>query len=125
MLNQTNNFFDRETNNRLSIINPIEIPYKSNLLKYLNTLPSIKLIKPNFTTQNEKAPLKALIESRFARYDSILNSVKKLNQKYVLDLEPHIITIYGTNVSKEYINHVASIIKWWEKIKPQTYEITF
>jgi hypothetical protein len=125
MSNQTNNFFDRETNNRLSIIEPIIVPYKSSIINFLNTLPSIELIRPNFTTHNEKAPLKSLIESRFARYDSILTSVKKLNQKYVLDLEPHIITIYGTKVSKDYINHVASIIRWWEKIKPQKYEITF
>jgi hypothetical protein len=88
-------------------------------------LPPVKLIKPNFSSKTEKAPLKALIESRFARYDSILNGVKNLEQKYVLDLKPHKIIIYGTNVSIEYINHVASIIRWWEKIKPQIYEITF
>jgi hypothetical protein len=125
MLNNIYNYFDQQTNNRLSIINPIDIPYKSYILDYLNNLPQVKLIKPNFITKTEKAPLKALIESRFARYDNILNSVKKLEQKYVLDLDPHKIIIYGTDVSKEYINHVASIIRWWEKIKPQTYEITF
>lgn len=125
MLNQTNNYFDQETNNRLSVIEPIDIPYKSSIINYLTTLPSIELIKPNFTIENEKAPLKSLIESRFARYDSILISVKELTHKYILDLKPHKITIYGTNVSKTYINHVASIIRWWEKIKKQEYEITF
>jgi len=125
MLNKTNNFFDEQTYNRLAIIEPIDIPYKSSIINYLNTLPPIEQIKPNFKFKTEKAPLKSLIESRFARYDSILNSVKNLEQKYVLDLKPHKVTIYATNLSKQYINHVASIIRWWEKIKPQTYEITF
>jgi hypothetical protein len=120
-----NNFFDNSTYNRLGLIEPIDVPYKSSILKYLKSLPPIEFIKPNFTTKTEKAPLSALIESRFARYDSILNSVKSLQQKYVLDLKPHIITIYGNNVSKEYINNVASIIRWWEKIKPQVYIVTF
>ena len=122
---QNNNFFDPTTYIRLSLIKPIDIPYKSSIINYLSDLPSIELIKPNFSSKTEKAPLTALIESRFARYDSILDGVKKLQQKYVLDLYPHQITIYGTNVSKIFINHVASIIRWWEKIKPQKYIITF
>jgi hypothetical protein len=122
---QNNNFFDKDTYTRLSLIDPIDIPYKSSIINYLNTLPPVKFIKPIFNIKKEKAPLTALIESRFARYDSILSSVKKLQQKYVLDLQPHQITIYGTNVSNEYINHVASIIRWWELIKPQKYIVTF
>jgi len=125
MSNRTNNFFDEDTYNRLGHIKPMNIPYKSSIINYLTKLPPIKFIKPNFSSESEKAPLKALIESRFARYDSILDGVKKLNKKYVIDLKPHKITIYGSNVSHEYINHVASIIKWWEQIRSQPYEITF
>ena len=126
MLNNKNDFFDEGTYKRLVNIDPVNIPYKSSLVNYLSNLPSVEFIKPNFSSQAEKAPLKSLIESRFARYDSILSSVKRLTHKYVLDLNPHIITIYGTvNLSKEYINHVASIIRWWEKINPQKYIITF
>jgi hypothetical protein len=122
---QNIDLFDKDTYTRLSLIEPMDIPYKSSIINYLNTLPTIKFIKPNFSTKREKAPLTALIESRFARYDSILSGVKELQQKYVLDLHPHQITIYGTNVTNEYINHVASIIRWWELIKPQKYIITF
>ena len=124
MTDQTN-IFDKSTYLRLSLINPIDIPYKDSIIKYLSSLPSVEYVKPTFITKTEKAPLKALIESRFARYDSILNGVKKLDQVCILDLKPHIITIYGSNISKRFINHVASIIRWWEKINPQKYIITF
>jgi hypothetical protein len=119
------NIFTENTYKRLKIVNKINPKYSDSLLKYLNNLPEIEFIKPNYITLSEKPPLGALIESRFARYDSILNSVKLLHKKYVLDLKPHKIIIYGNNVSTIYINHVASIIRWWEKIKPQTYYITF
>jgi hypothetical protein len=119
------NIFTENTYKRLNIVNKINLKYSDSLLKYLTSLPTIEVIKPNYITLSEKPPLGALIESRFARYDSILNSVKLLHKKYVLDLKPHKIIIYGNDVSTTYINHVASIIRWWEKIKPQTYYITF
>jgi hypothetical protein len=31
-----NNFFDNSTYNRLGLIEPIDVPYKSSILKYLN-----------------------------------------------------------------------------------------
>jgi len=117
--------FNTNTYKRLNNIQPIDVPYKESLLNYLNKLPEIEFIKPNYITINQKAPLVSLIESRFARYDSILFGVKKLQHKITIDLAPHKITIYGTNVSSTFINHVSSIIRWWEKIMPQTYVVTF
>ena len=119
------NIFNENTYKRLNVINKINPKYSETILKYLTSLPSIEFIRPNYLTTTEPAPLNALIESRFARFDSILSSVKLLNKKYVIDLKPHKIVIYGNNISSTYINHVASIIRWWEKIRPQTYLITF
>jgi len=119
------NIFTPNTYKRLEIIEPENVLFSESLLNYLTSLKPIKLIKPNFSTVDQKAPLVSLIESRFARYDSILNAVKKLQQKYTLDLHPHKIIIYGTNVNLDFINHVASIIRWWETIKSQPYHVTF
>lgn len=119
------NIFNENTYKRLSVLTKQKLLYSDVILNYLNQLPPIIQIKPSYTKTKQKAPLKALIESRFARYDSILKSVKMLDTKCVIDLDPHIITIYGNNISSTYISHVASIITWWTKIKPQKYIITF
>ena len=117
--------FNTNTYKRLNIVQSTEVLYKESILNYLTKLPEIEIVKPNYTTVSQPAPLVSLIESRFARYDSILHGVKKLKHKVRIDLSPHIITIYGTNISSNFINHVASIIRWWEKIMPQTYLVTF
>lgn len=119
------NIFNENTYKRLSVINKQKIPHVDILLKYLHKLPPIEFIKPKYTKTNEPAPLKSLIDSRFARFDSILNSVKALKTKCVIELDEHVITLYGNNISNTYISHIASIISWWAKIKPQKYIVTF
>ena len=119
------NIFNENTYKRLSVIDKRELLHSSSLLNYLTKLPPIERLTPSFIKTKELAPLKALIDSRFAKYDSILNSVKSLKTKCVINLDPHIITIYGNDISNVYISHVASIVNWWAKIKPQKYMITF
>lgn len=119
------NIFNENTYKRLSIITKRKLLNSDVLLNYLKQLPPIIKIQPSYTKTIENVPLKALIESRFARFDSILNSVKMLKTKCIIDLDQHVITIYGNNISREYISHVASIVTWWAKIKPQKYIITF
>lgn len=122
------NIFNENTYKRLSVIDKRPLLHSDIILKYLTNLPPIEFIKlnnNNVRISKENAPLAALIESRFAKYDSILNAVKVLKYKYVIKLDSHIITIYGNKVSSIYLNHVASIISWWAKMKPQTYIITF
>lgn len=124
-INENTSIFTPNTYKRVSVIKRITPQYTDTILKYLITTPKIVFMKPLYTTTKQSAPLASLIESRFARFDSILNAVKSLRQKYIIDLPPHKITIYGNNVSIDFINHVASIISWWNKIKSQTYIITF
>jgi len=123
--NENTSIFTPNTYKRVSVIKKITPQFTDTILKYLMSIPKIVFMRPIFITSKQAAPLVSLIESRFARYDSILNGVKSLRQKYVIDLPPHKITIYGNNVSTNFINHVASIVSWWNKIKPQTYIITF
>ena len=118
------NIFNENTYNRLSVITKRKLLHSDVLLNYLKELPSIIQIKPTFTKVKQSVPLKALIDSKFARFDSILHSVKMLKTKCIINLEPHVITIYGNNISTVYISHVASIVSWWAKIKPQKYMIT-
>lgn len=120
--------FNENTYKRLSVIDKRPLLYSDVILNYLTKLPPIQFIKlnnSNVIITKEDAPLSALIESRFARYDLILNAVKLLRYKYVIKLDTHEITVYGNKVSSIYLNHVASIISWWAKIKPQQYIITF
>jgi len=119
------NIFNENTYKRLSVIDKRELLYSGEILKYLTSLPKIIQVKPKYTKTIESSPLKSLIESRFARFDSILHAVKQLKTKCVIELDEHVITIYGNNISNTYISHVASIITWWAKIKPQQYNITF
>jgi len=119
------NIFNENTYKRLSVITKRNVLYSDVLLNYLQKLPPVVKIEPTYTKTIENVPLKALIESRFARFDSILNSVKMLKTKCIINLDPHVITIYGNNISRVYISHVASIITWWAKIKPQDYNVTF
>ena len=118
------NIFNENTYKRLSVITKRKLLFNDTILDYLKGLPSVLKIEPSYTKSRERVPLQALIESRFARFDSILNSIKLLKTKCVINLDPHIITIYGNDISKVYISHVASIITWWAKIKPQKYIIT-
>ena len=122
-----NQIFTTDTYNRLSVISPNTPKFSDSIVKYFEQLIKIEFIKPDYIQKKIKSvPLAALIDSRFARFSSILNGVKQLKEKYVIVssvLFPHSITIYGNNISKEYINHVASIVNWWAKIKPQKYSI--
>lgn len=118
------NIFNENTYKRVSVITKQNFLHSDVIVDYLNKSPQPTLIVPKYTKIKSPVPLAALIESKFARFDSILYSVKKLKSKYILNLEPHKIIIYGNNVSPEYISHVASIITWWAKIKPQTYSVT-
>jgi hypothetical protein len=118
------NLFNENTYKRLSVINKRPLQYSDTILKYLKELPPIIHVTPKYTKIIQKAPLKAIIESRFARFDSILRGIKMLKTKCIIDLDPHVITIYGNDISSIYIYHVASIVTWWAKIKPQKYIIT-
>jgi len=118
------NIFNENTYKRLSVITKRKLLYSDTILDYLKQLPPVIQIEPQYIKTRENAPLKALIDSRFARFDTILKSIKMLKTKCVIDLDPHVITIYGNDISKVYISHVASIISWWAKIKPQKYIIT-
>jgi hypothetical protein len=116
--------FDEYTYKRLQVIKRIDPPYSDTILEYLEKLQPITFKNQPYFVKNEHAPMNALDDSRFSRFPSILNAVKLLTTRYTLDIHPHKIIIYGTNVSDKYINHVGNIVRWWATIMPGKYLIT-
>jgi hypothetical protein len=116
--------FDTNTYKRLQVIKKINPPYSDTILQYLDNLPPIIFKNQLYFTKKQPAPLEALDDSKFSKFPSILNAVKLLTTKYTLDINPHKIIIYGTNVSDKYINHVSNIIRWWATIMPGKYLVT-
>ncbi len=117
--------FDKFTYDRLNVVKKVDIPHFDSILKYVKNLPEISFINVNYTKSQEEPSLDALNESRFSNYQEIANAVKNLKFKYELILKPHIITIYGNNIKQQHINHIGSIIRWFEKIVNKQYIITF
>ena len=125
------NIFSKNTYKRLFAIKLIQIDNNKyienieNIIDYLETLPPCNHPNNQYTIHSVNSPpLNALRESRFARFTSVVNSVKILKKEYTIYLPPHQIVIYGNNVSQRYINHVGNIIRWWAQIKPQKYIVT-
>lgn len=116
--------FDENTYKRLQVIKKINPLYSDNILEYLDNLPPITFKNQLYFTKKQSAPLEALDDSKFSKFPSILNAVKLLTTKYTLDINPHKIIIYGTNVSDKYINHVSNIVRWWATIMPGKYLIS-
>ena len=116
--------FDANTYKRLQVIKKIDPPYSDTILEYLDNLPPITFKNQLYFTKKQPAPLGALDDSKFSKFPSILNAVKLLTTKYTLDINPHKIIIYGTNVSDKYINHVSNIVRWWATIMPGKYLIS-
>jgi hypothetical protein len=125
------NIFSKNTYKRLFAIQNIHIDNNkymnniTNIINYLETLPPCNHPNNKYSIRNNiTSPLNALRESRFARFNSVVDSVNTLTREYTIYLPPHQVIIYGNNVSQKYINHVANIIRWWSHIKPQKYIVT-
>jgi hypothetical protein len=125
MQQKVNPSFDSDTYKRLKFISPVKPLYSDVLLNYLTLLEPVSFINsPQYTVSyGIKPKLSAINESRFSNFNLITSSIKKFNQLYTIDLKPHKIYIYGNNISPSFIYHVANIVSWWEKIKPQQYII--
>ena len=122
-MSTTDKIFDKNTYNRLSIINKKKLLHGDELLNYCNSLPPIIFVDPIYTLKLKKPPLNAIRESKFSNFNSIINNMMTFNQAYSIKLKPHKIHIYGNNISQKYLFHINNIINWWEKIRPKIYEV--
>lgn len=122
-MSNTDKIFDENTLKRLSVIKKVNIVHAESLLKYCNSLPNIIFTNPVYKMTVKKPPMDAIFDSKFSNFDSIINNITSIQQQYSIKLKPHIINVYGNNVSNKYLFHVNNIIQWWEKIRPRQYSV--